>query len=108
VRSLVAGIDFDRVRAGITIEQVLDLLGCAPTKRSGAQRYRRCLRRGCGSVRRGSFSVNVALGRYSCHRCRGQGNALELDAATTNAPLHQAAVDLCQRRGRDAPWIRCW
>ena len=102
------GVDFDRVRADVTMEQVLDLLGFAPTKRSAAQWYGHCPLRGCASGRRGSFSVNVALGRYFCHRCRSQGNALELWAAATNAPLHQAAVDLCQRLGREVPWLRRW
>ena len=102
------GVDFDRVRREITMEQVLDLLGFAPTSRSGVQWYGRCPLHGCGSQRGRSFSVNVALGRYHCHRCRSQGNALELWAAATTLPLHQAAVDLCQRLGRDVPWIRRW
>src|SRR5271166_239343 len=102
------GVDFDYVRREITIEQVLDLLGFAPTRRSGEQWYGRCPLGGCGSGRRGTFSVNVALGRYFCHRCRSQGNVLELWAAATILPLHQAAIDLCQRLGHDVPWIRRW
>ena len=102
------GIDFDRVRTAITIEQVLDLLGFAPTRRSGPQWYGRCPLSGCRTQPGGSFSVNLALGRYHCHRCRSRGNALELWAAATNLPLHQAAIDLCQRLGRDVPWIRRW
>ena len=102
------GIDFDRVRAEVTIEQVLDLLGFVPTRRSGAQRYGRCPLPACGSQHHRSFSVNVALGRYSCHRCRSHGNPLELWAAATNLSLHQAAIDLCQRLGRDVPWVRRW
>jgi DNA primase len=102
------GIDFDRVRRDITMEQVLDLLGFVPRRRSGAQWYGHCPLRECVSRRRGSFSVNVALGRYHCHRCRSQGNALELWAAATGLPLHHAAVALCHRLGRDVPWIRRW
>jgi DNA primase len=101
------GVDFGRVRRDITMEQVLDLLGFAPARRSGMQWYGRCPLRACGAPRR-SFSVNVALGRYPCHRCHSQGNALELWAAATSLPLHQAAIDLCRRLGRDVPWIRRW
>ena len=53
-----------------------------------------------------SFSVNMAIGRYFCHRCQSHGNQLELWAAATKLPLHQAAMDLCRRLGRDIPWIR--
>lgn len=102
------GVDFECVRTEITMEQVLDLLGFAPTSRSGVQWYGRCPLRRCGAPHRRSFSVNVAMGRYFCHRCRSQGNALELWAAATNLPLHQAAVDLCGRLGREVPWIRRW
>jgi hypothetical protein len=50
----------------------------------------------------------MATGRYCCHRCHSQGNQLELWAAATKQPLHQAAIDLCQSLGRDIPWIRRW
>lgn len=36
------GIDFDRVRAEITMEQVLSLLGFQPSNRSGVQWYGSC------------------------------------------------------------------
>ena len=52
--------------------------------------------------------VNVALGCYYCHGCRSHGNQLELWAAATKLPLHQPAIDLCHRLGRDVPWIRRW
>jgi len=102
------GIDFGRIRAGVTMEQVLNLLGFEPTSRSGSQWYGRCPLEDCGTGRRRGFSVNVASGRYSCHRCRSHGNQLELWAAATRLPLHQAAIDLCRRLGRDVPWIRRW
>ena len=102
------GVDFERVRREVRMEQVLALLGFAPASQSGVQWYGRCPLRACGSPRHRSFSVNVALGRYCCHRCRSRGNALELWAAATGLPLHQAAVDLCQRLGREVPWIRRW
>ena len=102
------GVDFDRVRTEITMEQVLDLLGFRPWNRSGVQWYGSCPLHEPGAGRRRSFSVNMATGRYCCHRCHSQGNQLELWAAATKQPLHQAAIDLCQRLGRDIPWIQRW
>jgi hypothetical protein len=52
--------------------------------------------------------VNVAIGRYYCHGCQRHGNQLELWAAAAKLPLHQAAIELCRRLGRDTPWIRRW
>jgi DNA primase len=102
------GVDFGRVRSEITMEQVLDLLGFAPVSRSAMQWYGVCPLHESRSVHRRSFSVNVALGRYYCHGCRSRGNQLELWAAATKRPLYQAALDLCDRLGRDVPWIRRW
>ncbi len=103
------GVDFGRVRALVTMEQVLSLLGFKPASRSGSQWYGTCPLHESGPRRRcRSFSVNVAIGRYFCHGCRSHGNPLELWAAATKQPLYQAAIDLCHRLGRDVPWIRRW
>jgi DNA primase len=104
----VPGIDFDRVRTEITMEQVLNLLGFQPAKRSGVQWYGRCPLHQSRSRRRHSFSVNVASGRYYCHGCRSHGNPLELWAAATKLSMYQAAIDLCHRLGRETPWIQRW
>ncbi len=108
--AIVPGVDFNRVRAEITMEQVLSLLGFQPSRRSGVQWYGSCPLHepSSGHRRLRSFSVNVAIGRYFCHRCHSHGNQLELWAAVTKLPLHQAAVDLCRRLGRDVPWIERW
>jgi DNA primase len=100
------GIDFDRLRAEITMEEVLRLLGFEPARRTGPQWYGCCPLRGCTSERRHSFSVNVTLGRYYCHHCRSHGHQLELWAATTALTLHRAAIELCGRLGREVPWIQ--
>jgi DNA primase len=104
----VPGVDFDRVRAEITIEQVLSLFGFQPSKRSGVQWYGSCPLHRSTSGRCHSFSVNVAIGRYYCHGCHSHGNQLELWAAATKLPLHQAAIDLCHRLGHQVPWIGRW
>jgi DNA primase len=102
----VPGVDFNRLRAEIPIEHVLHLLAFEPTHRSGSQWYGRCPLHESPSKRSRFFSVNVALGRYYCHRCHSHGNQLELWAAATQLPLHQAVIDLCRRLGREVPWIR--
>jgi len=102
----VPGVDFDRVRGEITMEQVLSLLGFQPSKRSGVQWYGRCPLHESTSERCRSFSVNVAIGRYYCHGCHSHGNQLELWAAATKLPLYQAAIDVCHRLGRQIPWTR--
>jgi DNA primase len=102
------GIDFDRIRTEITMEQVLSLLGFQPWRRSGVQWYGQCPLHESRSRRRHWFSVNVAIGRYYCHRCHSNGNQLELWAAVTKLSLYQAAIDLCRRLGREIPWIQRW
>jgi hypothetical protein len=46
--------------------------------------------------------------RYYCRQCHSQGNQLELWAAATNLPLHQATIDLCRVLGQEAPRLRRW
>ena len=102
------GIDFERVRREITMEQVLNLLGFEPSRRSGEQWYGHGPLHETRARRRGSFSVHVGQGRYTCHGCQSHGNPLELWAAATHLSLYQAAIDLCRRLGHDIPWIRRW
>jgi DNA primase len=101
----VPAIDFNRLRSEITMAQVLDLLAFEPAARSGSQWYGRCPLHDAPPRRKRFFSVNLALGRYYCHRCHSHGNPLELWAAVTKLPLHQAAIDLCQRLGQEVPWM---
>ncbi len=100
------GVDFDRVRTEITMERVLSLLRLQPSTRSGVQWHGSRPLHKSTSRRARSCSVNVAIGRYSCHCLESRGNQLGLWAAATRPPLHQAAIDLCSRPGRDARWIR--
>ena len=102
------GIDFDRLRAEITMEQVLNLIRFEPTHRRGDQWYGSCPLHDSTSRRPRFFSANVAIGRYYCHQCHSQGNQLELWAAFTKMSLYQAAINLCRVLGREVPWIRRW
>ena len=102
------GVDFNLLRAEITMEQVLDQLGFHPTSRSGNQLHGPCPVHGSTSERSRTFSVNLATGRYHCHKCDSHGNQLELWAAVQELPMYQAAMDLCRVLGRDVPWIKRW
>jgi hypothetical protein len=104
------GIDFDRLRREITMEQVLNLLAFEPCQRTGDQWYGGCPLHGSSSdrARHRHFSVNVASRRYDCHKCHSQGNQLELWAAFIHKEIHPAMIDLCHALGREIPWIRRW
>jgi DNA primase len=104
----VPGVDFDRLRAEVPIEQVLQLLGFEPERRRGGQWSGHCPLPACRQSRRASFSVNVARGRYCCHRCESHGHQLELWSALTGLPLYAAAIHLCHTLGREVPWIHRW
>jgi DNA primase len=106
--STVPGVDINALRSEITTEQVLRLLGFQSSQRSGTQWYGACPLHESASRRNRCFSVNVATGRYYCHGCHSHGNQLDLSAAASKLPLHQAAIDLCKRLGREVPWIRRW
>ncbi len=100
------GIDFDRLRAEVPMQQVLELLGFQSTRCRGDQWYGRCPLPACQLSDRPSFSVNLAIGRYCCHRCHSHGHQLELWAAATGLTLHPAAIHLCTTLGREVPWIQ--
>jgi DNA primase len=99
------GVDFNRLRAEITMRQVLERVDFQPTSQSGPQWHGPCPVHGSTSARSRSFSVNVDSGRYHCHKCGSHGNQLELWAAVHQVTIYQAAIDLCRTLGVDAPWI---
>jgi DNA primase len=99
------GIDFNRLRAEITMEQVLTLLSFQPVGRNGDQLHGPCPVHGSASPLSPIFSVNVRTQRYYCHKCHSRGNQLELWAAVRKLPFYDAALDLCQALGRNVPWI---
>jgi DNA primase len=102
------GIDFDILRAEVSMEQVLNQLNFDPTSRSGNQWHGPCLVHGSTSSGSRSFSVNLDTGRYFCHKCQSHGNALELWAAVHKLNIYEAALDLCRALGSDVPWINRW
>lgn len=102
------GVDFNVLRSEVTIGEVLDALGWQPVSRSGQQLRGPCPVHGSSSPTSRSFSVNLAEGRYYCHKCHSNGNQLELWAAVHHQTIYDAAVDLCKTLGRDVPRIKRW
>lgn len=98
------GIDFARLRAEITMEQVLDRLGFKPVTCLGEQLHGPCPVHGSSRSRSRTFSVNLRERRYYCHKCHSHGNPLELWAAVHDLSIYQAALDLCWTLGHPIPW----
>ena len=102
------GVDFNKLRAEVTMEEVLSQLGFRPTIRSGNQLRGPCPIHGSHSPGSRSFSVNLDEGRFYCHKCHSKGNQLELWAAVHKLSFYDSAIDLCRALGRDAPTINRW
>jgi hypothetical protein len=108
VETAMPGIDFDVLRAEITMGEVLDKLGFQPASRSGDQWHGPCPVHRSTHPRSRTFSVNLASGRYYCHKCHSHGNPLDLWAAVHKMSLYEAAVNLCGALDREVPWIERW
>jgi transposase InsO family protein len=90
-------IDFDAVRAAITLADVLGLLGFAARSSSGAQQRGPCPLHGSTTATARCFSANLSENVFQCFKCDRRGNALDLWAQATRQSIYDAAVDLCQR-----------
>ena len=99
------GIDFARLRAEITMEQVLDRLGFEPVTCLGEQLHGPCPVHASSWPRSRTFSVNLRKRRYYCHKCHSHGNPLELWAAVHDLSICAAAGDLCRRLGIPIPYL---
>ena len=102
------GIDFNKLRSEITMEQVLNLIDFEPTHRRGEQWYGFCPLHEAHEWNpkyRRAFSVNVAKKCFYCHKCHRTGNQLTLWAAATNQPIYPAMIQLCHELRKQVPWI---
>lgn len=98
-------IDYRRARAELRLADVLTLIGYEPGSRHGQQLRGPCPLHGSRSATSRSFAGHLGKNLYHCFRCGAGGNALDLWAAWTQQGLHAAVIDLCQRLGRDVPWL---
>jgi putative transposase len=98
-------LDFQAVRAAITIVQVLTLLGFVPRSDHAGQQRGACPLHGSTSGTARCFSVNSHAHTFHCFKCGRSGNALELWAATQRLSIYDAALDLCQRLNIPLPTL---
>lgn len=98
-------LDYRAARALLPLADVLALLDFAPWQRQGLQLRGACPLHGARSPRSRSFAAHVGKNAWYGFRCGVGGNALDLWATVTRQPLHAAVLDLCQRLGREVPWL---
>ncbi len=98
-------IDFDAVRAALTLAAVLQLLGCKANSTRGAQQRGPCPLHGSTAGTSRCFSANLDEHIFHCFKCGRSGNALDLWAQAHQLNLYDAAVDLCQRLGIALPTL---
>ena len=99
------GIDYRAARAQLPLADVLALLGFVPRRRRGPLLRGPCPVHRSRSATSRSFAAHLGKNAWYCFRCGAGGNALDLWAAVTRQPLQAAVIDLCQRLGRDVPWL---
>ena len=99
------GIDYRRVRAVISMREVLELIDFEARSRRGDQLRGRCPLPACQQTVRHAFSVDVGRGVFRCFACRAGGNQLDLWALFHDLPLHEAAQSLCRRTQASIPWL---
>ena len=100
------GIDYRRLRADISIAEVLDLLGFVAGERRGDQVRGRCpFHESSASGKHRTFSAHLGRHVFRCFKCQAQGNQLDLWARASRQNLYQAALDLCARLHREIPWL---
>jgi len=99
------GIDYRAARALLPLADVLGLLGFRPCQRHGPQLRGPCPVHRSHSATSRTFAAHLGKNAWYCFRCDAGGNALDLWGAVTQQPLHAAVLDLCQRLGRDVPWL---
>jgi DNA primase len=99
------GIDYRAARALVPLTDVLGLLGWVPRQRDGSQLRGPCPVHGSRRQTSRLFSAHLDKNAWHCFGCGTGGNALDLWAAVTRQPLHAAVLDLCQRLGREVPWL---
>jgi transposase InsO family protein len=98
-------IDFDAVRAALTLAAVLQLLGFKANSTQGAQQRGPCPLHGSTSGTSRCFSANLEEHCFQCFKCGNSGNALDLWARANQLSIYDAALDLCQRLGIPLPTL---
>jgi DNA primase len=100
---LMPAIDFRELRQAVSIEQVLRLAGFEANETTGLLVRGPCPIHRSTSPTSRSFSANLSKHTFQCFKCGHRGNQLDLWIAITQLPVHDAAIDLCQRLGIEPP-----
>jgi hypothetical protein len=98
-------VDFDAVRAALSLAAVLQLLGFRPATSRGAQQRAACPLHGSTARTSRCFSANLDRNIFHCFKCGRSGDALDLWAAATRQSPYDAALDLCGRLGIPVPHL---
>jgi len=100
------GIDFRQLRAGVTMAEVLELLGFAVVSRTDDQvRGAGPLHASADTGKHRSFSAHLGRHTFQCFKCGASGNQLDLWSKATRQPPYEAALGLCARLHKDTPWL---
>jgi DNA primase len=102
----MTAIDYRELRQTVTIEQVLQLSAFEENESAGPQVRGPCPIHKSSSPISRSFSANLAKHTFQCFKCGQKGNQLDLWMAITKLPIHDAALDLCQRLGIEPPRLK--
>jgi hypothetical protein len=87
-------VDFNAVKAAVTIQMVLDHYGLGGWQRSGSELRGRCPMHRGGKPRQ--FTVNVDKNVFKCffRNCGARGNVLDFVAAMESCSVRDAALKL--------------
>lgn len=88
--------------------EVLSLLNFHLASRRGDQIRGKCPLHVSENEQSRAFSANLSKNAYQCFskKCGSKGNQLDLWIAATGLPAYESAVDLCERLGKDVPYVQ--
>ena len=104
--AFVPGVDFRALRETISMSDVLELIGYAPSAISDSVLRGPCPIHRSKSTNSRSFAVNLKRKVFHCFSCGVAGNHLDLYVAVTQKRLFEAALDLCRKLNRQVPWLQ--
>lgn len=100
-------LDYQSLRATISLERVLQLLGYQPSRCRGDQLRGPCPIHDPTLIGdRRCFSAHLSGNIFRCFRCRASGNQLDLWRLIQRMPLHEAGLHLCRQAHIEPPFLQ--
>ena len=99
-------LDFALLRQRASIKEVLEHVGWQKQSARGAQWRGSCPFHEAADAKSPNFAVNTEKKVYCCHRCRSEGNVLDLWIAICGKPILEAAWDMVDTFGIDPPLLK--